>query len=210
LSGETARTRIKFCGLTSVAELEAAVAAGADAAGVILAESPRRVTLERARELSEAVPAFVSLVGVVADQPAEARALRELGAVPQLHGDEPPGERLPYIKTFHLEAGGPFDPAAFERFAARYPGATLLVDTASGAKRGGTGIAFDWNVLRAFTPRRRIIVSGGLTPQNVGACIRAIRPYGVDARSGIETGDAKDRVKMDAFVRAVREADASA
>jgi phosphoribosylanthranilate isomerase len=205
------RTIVKFCGMTSVDDVDAGVAAGADALGVILTESPRRISLDAARRLKEAIPANITLVAVVADPPPDlVQEVRELGAVPQFHGDELPSAQPPYIKTFHVDAGRPFDSTAFEELAAAHPGATLLVDSRAGATIGGTGIAFDWSPLREVARRRRIIVSGGLHAGNVAECIRTVRPYGVDVRSGIESDGMKDRAKMDAFVAAVREADASA
>ncbi len=210
------RTWIKFCGLGGADDVEPAIAAGADAVGIILAPSPRRVTLGDAAAIARAVPASVELFAVVVDpEEADVSELRALGAQPQFHGDEGPEfceatASGPYLKAFHVPAGTAPDEAAVDALAARYPRATLLVDSTAGGLRGGTGLPFRWETLRGVASRRRIVVSGGLTPENVGDLVRSVRPFGVDVRSGIETGGRKDVEKMHAFVRAVREADAQA
>jgi phosphoribosylanthranilate isomerase len=210
------RTRIKFCGCTSAQDVEAAASCGVDAIGVIFApDSPRQVPLETARAIARRAPALLSLVGVFVD-PAAAlvQAAVEAGFMPQFHGDEPAPvcEKLSggrYIKVFHVAAGGEpaVDAAAFGRMADAYSRATWMFDTSVEGKRGGTGRSFDWERARDVARGRQIIISGGLTPDNVGACIRRARPYGVDVRSGIETGGVKDLARMRAFVRAVKEAD---
>ncbi len=197
----------------------AAVELGADAVGVIFAEqSPRRVTAQTAREIAAAVPAFVSLVGVFVDPPAaRVREAAAAGFLPQFCGAESAAACAalvdgPYLKVFHLppRTDAAFDAAAFERAAHDYAGATWMFDTAVAGRQGGTGRTFDWEVTRAFARARPIVISGGLTPENVGACIRSVRPFAVDVRSGIETDGVKDLQKMRAFVRAVKEADEQA
>jgi phosphoribosylanthranilate isomerase len=205
------RTRVKFCGMTSADDVALAVAAGADAVGVILAPSPRRVALERLPALAAAIPPLVSRVGVVTGpSDDEAALLRALGFTLQFSGDESPEacERAaagePYIKVFHVDpAHGAFDPA----HGAAYERATWMFDTRVAGMRGGSGVAFDWQIVAAAARLRPTIVSGGLGAENVGDCIRAVRPYAVDVRSGIETQDAKDPEKMTAFARAVARAD---
>jgi phosphoribosylanthranilate isomerase len=201
------RTRIKFCGMTSVADIALAVAAGADAVGVILAPSARRVPLERVAEIAAAIPPFVSRIGVLANQGSEeASLLRRLGFTLQFSGDESPAECEvlsggdPFIKVFHVESDGrPFE---LERCAA-YARATWMFDTRVPGRAGGSGVAFDWPAVERASRLRPAIVSGGLTPENVAACVRALRPYAVDVRSGIESDDRKDVNKMAAFVAAV-------
>jgi phosphoribosylanthranilate isomerase len=205
------RTRVKFCGMTNPADVALAVAAGADAVGVILAPSARRVPLERLPEIAAAIPPLVSRVGVVVDpSDDEAALLRALGFTFQFSGDESPqtcelaaaGE--PYIKVFHVDAAeGTFDLAACEA----YERAIWMFDTRVPGVRGGSGVPFDWRVVAAATRLRQAIVSGGLGPENVADCIEAVRPYAVDVRSGVETKDAKDAAKMTAFIRAVALAD---
>jgi indole-3-glycerol phosphate synthase/phosphoribosylanthranilate isomerase/anthranilate synthase/indole-3-glycerol phosphate synthase/phosphoribosylanthranilate isomerase len=205
-----------MCGLTSVRDVELGVASGADALGVIVAESPRRVELDRVAELAAAIPPFVAKVGVLANQGDDVAAtLRSEGFTLQFSGEETAAacERmaggLPYLKAFHMVAGAP-DAIVDEDTLASYARALWLFDSRVGDMRGGTGVAFAWKAVEAVARRRRIVVSGGLTPENVGACVRAVRPYAVDVRSGVETSGEKDPDKMRAFVRAVREADAEA
>jgi phosphoribosylanthranilate isomerase len=210
------RTRVKFCGCTSERDAHAAVELGVDAIGVIFAEqSPRRVSVQTAEAIVRAVPAFISLVGVfVEPAPSEIGAACAAGFTPQFSGEESAWlceqSAGRYIKVFHVrpDAGGAIDPDAFARLAQPYTRATWMFDTVVDGKYGGTGRTFDWDLVRAALGDRPVIVSGGLTPENVGDCIRALRPLGVDVRSGIETGGVKDVAKMRAFVRAVKEADA--
>jgi len=190
------------------------VQAGADAVGVILSErSLRRVGLDCLHDIAAAVPAFVTVVAVFTDPTSGLvdEALK-VGAIPQFHGREPadvceafaPG---PYVKAYHVTPDA--DPDAFARFARGYEHATWLFDTAGpDGLSGGTGRTFPWELAPLLAPGRRFIVSGGLTPENVGACVRQIRPYAVDVRSGVESGGVKDPRKIHAFVAAVREADA--
>lgn len=193
------------------------VEAGADAVGVILAErSPRRVPLFRLAEIALHVPALVTLVAVFVDPPSSLvdEALK-VGAIPQFHGDEPPEAcesfaAGPYLKAYHVRAGDAASPEAFEAYARPYEHATWLFDTAAGSgSSGGTGRTFDWSIVPQLRGNRAVVISGGLTPENVGACVRAVRPYAVDVRSGVETNGVKDRAKVRAFVEAVRDADAA-
>jgi len=209
-------TRVKICGCTGVADVKLAVDAGADAVGVILAESSeRRVSLERLHEIAQVVPALISLVAVFVDPPSPLvdEALK-VGAIPQFHGYESAESceafaAGPYLKAFHV-GGSHIDTAEeFTRFARRYEHATWLFDSArDGAAGGGTGRAFDWTIARQLAGDRRFVVSGGLTPANVADCVRAVRPYAVDVRSGVETNGVKDPAKIRAFVNAVRSAEA--
>jgi phosphoribosylanthranilate isomerase len=193
------------------------VAAGADAVGLILTEaSPRRVTLADARTILRAVPAYVSVVAVfVRPQASEVAAALALGCLAQFSGDESPefcntAGGLRYIKALHFAAGQSYAPADAERMAGEYPDADLMFDSQVGSMFGGTGTTGPWELIAPIARQRRVIVSGGLTPENVGACVRRVRPFGVDVRSGVETGGVKDGTKVRAFVTAVRESDAEA
>ncbi len=209
------RTRVKICGCTSAADVALAVDAGADAVGVILAErSERRVGIERFRDIAQSVPALTTLVAVFVDPPASLvdEALHA-GAIPQFHGDEP-AEACeafaagPYLKAFPIETQRVYYPDQFAQHARRFEHATWLFDTAGDDGRsGGTGRTFAWEIARRLAGDRRFVVSGGLTPENVGACVRAVHPYAVDVRSGVETNGMKDLEKVRAFVRAVRDAE---
>jgi phosphoribosylanthranilate isomerase len=212
------RTRVKICGCRSVGDARSAIDAGADAVGVIMAESSaRRVAMEQFREIASFVPALVSLVAVFVEPPSSLvdEALKA-GAIPQFHGNED-AERCeafaagPYLKAYHVRADDPVAPDAFRTFARPFRHATWLFDTArpSGGS-GGTGRTFAWDKLAALGAQRAFVVSGGLTPENVGACVQAVRPYAVDVSSGVETNGVKDPRKILEFVRAVREADTAA
>jgi phosphoribosylanthranilate isomerase len=212
------RTRVKICGCTSVDDVALALDAGADAVGVILAEeSERRASIERFREIAESVPALVPLVAVFVDPAASMvdEALK-VGALPQFHGHEPADAceafaAGPYLKAYHVNAGRPPSRAEFEAFARPFEHATWMFDTAgAGGRSGGTGRTFAWETALDLAGGRRFVVSGGLTPENVGDCVRAVHPYAVDVRSGVETDGKKDPEKVRAFVRAVRAADAQA
>lgn len=142
--------------------------------------------------------------------------LRAREAIPnlllQFSGDETPEfcESLAsgrYLKVFHL--GGPSDDEVL-RTVGRYTGSLPMFDAAHPEKRGGTGTAFPWTRLAGNGRPPTFVVSGGLTPENVGECVRTVRPYAVDVRSGVESNGRKDEQKMRAFVRAVREADGQA
>jgi phosphoribosylanthranilate isomerase len=209
------RTRIKFCGCESVADIALAVEAGADAVGIIVADSPRRVDLELLPMLAAAVPAFVTKVGVLAGQgEVEAAALRALGFTLQFSGDESAAEceylagGAAYLKAFHVRP----DDDTVPDFEVRrdYRSAMWMFDSRVDGRHGGTGVPFLWQTVEAAAARRAIVISGGLTPSNVATCVRAVRPHAVDVRSGIETAGRKDPEKMHAFVRAVRAADESA
>jgi phosphoribosylanthranilate isomerase len=213
------RTRVKICGCTSPADVALAVDAGADAVGVILVEtSERAVGIEGFREIAAAVPPLVKLVAVFVDPPSSVvdEALKA-GAIPQFHGFEPAEacEALaagPYLKVYHVRPGHKErDPVVFAAYARPFEHATWIFDAAGASGfGGGTGRTFQWEISRKLAGERRIVVSGGLTPENVGACVRTTHPYAVDVRSGVETNGRKDPAKVRAFVRAVREADAEA
>jgi phosphoribosylanthranilate isomerase len=204
------RTRVKVCGICSAAGAVAAVRAGADAVGVVLTDSPRRVTLDEARDVLRAVPPFVARVGVFVDPTlAEVtEAVESLGLTAvQLHGEESPGfcqsMTVPVVKGFRVRDG--FRPAVVEPYRGRV--AAVLLDTYVAWAAGGTGRAFAWDdaVLPDGIPA---IVAGGLTPANVGECIRAMRPYAVDVSSGVEESiRVKDPALLEAFIAAIGVAD---
>jgi len=208
----TFRTRVKVCGITSAFDAGAAIAAGADAIGVILTDSPRQLTIEQAERVFAAVPPFIARIGVFVDadeaEVAEAVVRLRLSAV-QFHGAET-AERCaaapaPVIKA--LRVGESF---SLLESCEPYRGAVagLLLDTYVPGKAGGTGKTFAWERLGRIPDFVPVIVAGGLNPVNVGAAIRALRPFGVDVSSGVEEHPrAKDPYKLRAFVEAVRAAD---
>jgi phosphoribosylanthranilate isomerase len=222
----TTRTRVKICGITGPEHGLAAARGGADAIGLVFwAGTPRRVSFERAAAIAAAMPPFVTLVGLFVDpDPAAVRAA--LAAVPldllQFHGAEAPGFcrsfGRPYLKAIGVGPGA-FDAGLLECAKGYDDAAGLLFDAppADGLP-GGTGRTFDWSALAPqFTGRlaRPVVLSGGLHPGNVGAAIRAVRPWAVDVSSGVEVAGAdgrpvkgiKDPVRIAAFIEEVRNAD---
>lgn len=204
--------RIKVCGITNRDDALAAVAAGADALGFnFYTRSPRYVAPSLARSIIEAVPREVWCVGVFVDEEspaAVARLAEESGvAAVQLHGEESPAycaalSGRPVIKA--LRVGASFAPEE----ALAYPADAILLDSFSRRARGGTGETFDWSLAR----RTRELVSqlylaGGLTPENVGRAVRAVRPFAVDVCSGVELAPGRKGAElMGRFVAAARAA----
>ncbi|TLM69746.1 MAG: phosphoribosylanthranilate isomerase [Actinobacteria bacterium] len=205
------RTRIKVCGLTRPRDAALAVAAGADALGVVFADSPRCISIDRAREVFSAVPLFVTRVGVFVDSGPEfvARAVTELGLhAVQFSGGEDPWRCLsapvPAIKA--LRVAGIVERSAMEIY--RGKAAAILLDTHVPGKAGGTGVPFDWHAVAPLPDWAPTIVAGGLNAGNVGAAIAALNPYAVDVSSGVEFEPGiKDAVRLVEFCSAVREAD---
>jgi phosphoribosylanthranilate isomerase len=202
--------------MRSPRDIALAVAAGVDAVGIIVADSPRRVQLDSLRELAVAIPPFVTKVGVVANAADDdAARLRMHGFTLQFSGNESPeacrngAGGLPYIKVFHIRRGVAYEPDDFTELEA-YTNALWMFDAKVDERAGGGGLPFMWPAVQPIARERPIVVAGGLTPENVGDCVRLLRPYAVDVRSGIETDGEKDADKMRAFVRAVRQADAEA
>jgi len=208
------RCRIKLCGLRTEAEVDLAAALGADAVGFVLTPSPRRITPGDCRRLRDRLPAGIRVHGVFAgESAAEIRRLTaecRLDAV-QLHGleDDPDARAalsdLPAIFAYRVR--GPETLALLEAERSRL----FLLDAWKPGEAGGTGETFDWAVARAAGGIGRVILAGGLTPENVAAAIAAAQPWMVDVSSGIERErGVKDPARMRAFVEAVRAADQGA
>lgn len=188
-------TMVKVCGITNVADARVAAEAGADAVGFIFAESPRRMSAEEARGISIALPENVLKVGVFVNAPPEEvlRVATEAGLdMAQLHGDETPetvaavrAGGFPVMKAIRVR--NPDDLANVERFDADL----LLLDAYSEKARGGTGERFDWGVAKSLKGHGNIVVSGGLTPENVREAMDFFGPYGVDASSSLEDAPGK-------------------
>jgi phosphoribosylanthranilate isomerase len=202
--------RSKICGITRVQDALAAVEAGADAIGLVFyAKSPRAVSVEQAAAIVQALPPFVTCVGLFVNMPRD-DVQAVLQRVPldllQFHGDESPvdceGYGRPYIKALRVRPGE--DLAAT---MALYAGARgILLDTFVEGVPGGTGAAFDWSLVPPDVAKP-IILAGGLEASNVAAAIRQVRPYAVDVSGGVEASKGiKDADKIRAFVHAVRNA----
>jgi len=195
--------RIKVCGITRLADARFAESVGVHALGFVFAPSKRRVTPEQAAAIARALGPLVLRVGVFVDAPAEevleVAEFVGLTAV-QLHGDEPPevareiGRRLPVVKAFRLS--GPPQPALFD-----YPADAWLLD----GPRPGSGQRFAWDWLASVPSEKRVIVAGGLDPENVCELLRKYTPYALDVSSGVEAAPGvKDHRRIAAFVRAVQ------
>ena len=216
-----ARTRIKICGLTRVEDVQAAVAAGADAIGFVFYEkSPRYVTPAQAAALMAAVPPFVTCTGLFVNAtPAEVAATvaqAPIGLI-QLHGDESVAEssaiaaaaNRPYLRVFRVKPDtSSADLLEYEQLCrATSPLFTsLLLDTYVDAY-GGAGKGFDWSLIpKDLAPR--VVLSGGLSVHNATDAVRVVRPYAVDISSGVEAAKGiKDGRKIAAFIAAVRAGD---
>jgi len=206
------KTRIKICGLTREQDVDAALAAGADAIGfVFYPPSPRHVTPQRAAELARRIPPFVDVVGLFVNATPEA-VVAICTALPinvlQFHGDEDAAYcrqfARPYLRAARVRPG-----LDLVEFARSFPDARGLLLDAYVEGYGGGGHVFDWTLIPPELPSF-LVLSGGLTAANVGDAVRRVRPVAVDVSSGVEMGKGiKDHSKIAAFVAAVRKADES-
>jgi phosphoribosylanthranilate isomerase len=205
------RTRIKICGLTREADVDAAVDAGADAIGFVLYDkSPRFVTLARATELATRLPPFVMPVGLFVNA-SDTEVDAACAAIPQLllqfHGDETTAQCLrparPFLRAARIVPG--FD---LLDFATRFAQAQAILLDAHVEGYGGGGKVFDWSLVQSAVPLP-LVLSGGLDAANVIRGIRALRPWAVDVSSGVEIAKGiKDAGAIRRFCDAVHEADA--
>ena len=202
--------RVKICGITRQQDLHAACQAGADALGFVFYEkSPRHVTIATAAALVCELPPFVQSVGLFVNaDPALIEAV--LQDVPldllQFHGDETPADCLrfgrPYIKAVRVNRDTDLLKCAADFDTAR----GLLLDAWVPGVPGGTGERFDWSLIPANLPRP-VILSGGLTPDNVAEAVQRVRPWAVDVSSGVEAEKGiKDAHKIAQFIAKAKEA----
>lgn len=199
---------VKICGVTNEEDALMAVALGADAVGFIFAPSTRQVTKGTVRDIVRRLPPEILTVGVFRDQPArtviDTIQFAGLRGV-QLHGHETPAD---------AEAVRPYCQALIVAFPAGDPGLAHVDDYGADAilldsHAPGSGKVFDWSLADRAPSNRRIILAGGLNPDNVAAGIDEVRPWGVDVASGVEMRGSpgrKDPVKVRAFIHAAREA----
>ena len=197
---------VKVCGTTSEEDALLAVAVGEDAVGFVLAPSPRQVAVERVRDIVTRLPPDILTVGVFRDAAPEqvvSAVHRGRLKAAQLHGHERPEdteyvhERVPIV--FKAFVAG--DPAV--RTAADHGADAVLLDAA----RPGSGRVFDWTLTEDAPVNLRLMVAGGLNPENVGSAVARINPWGVDATSGVEAAPGrKDPRLLRAFVAAARAA----
>ena len=200
--------RIKICGITNLADAEAAIAAGADALGFILYEKSKRfIPIENAIRIVEQLPPFVQTVAVTVNATKEftnlgwRKQLKNFG-IAQLHGQETPvhvkavSKYLPVIKVFPADQAATMTPAS-------YAVSAFMLDTPS-KDHGGTGQVFNWSLAVKFKERikKPLILSGGLNPENVAKAIETVHPYAVDVSSGVEASPGKkDHAKLRDFIQ---------
>jgi phosphoribosylanthranilate isomerase len=201
-------TRVKVCGITRREDAVLAVELGATALGFVFwPRSARAVSAAAVRELTDGIPAFVSRIGVFVNESFAVvlNTAAEAGLTGiQLHGDEDASEyedsRLPIIKA--LPVGEGFSLSAVEDVPSRV---TVLLDAHDPQRRGGTGRVIEWTVAAAAAKLRPVILSGGLTPDNVRSAVATVRPYAVDVSSGVESAPGiKDDNKLRAFFAALQ------
>jgi phosphoribosylanthranilate isomerase len=201
--------RVKICGLMSEEAAQFAVMHGADAIGFVFAKSKREISTETAFHIISKLPKDVKKVGVFVN-PSKERIDEVVSAaginMVQLHGEETPEfcRMIPYpvIKALSIESVSDLEKIH------EYPCEYVLLDGPKGKKyHGGNGISFDWNILSNFDFKdKKVILAGGLTPQNVTEAIKEANPYMVDVSSGVETEGQKDLVKIKAFLSSVKNA----
>jgi phosphoribosylanthranilate isomerase len=199
---------VKICGITSMQDAEAAIEAGAGSLGFVFwPKSPRFIDPHRARAIVASLPPFVVPVGVFVNQPAAhvkgVASLVRLGAV-QLHGDEDvlyvAGMDRPVIKAVSL--GRPEDEE--DRIDSWPRRTTLLLDVHDPVSRGGTGRTIDWSAAAPVAARRRTLLAGGLTPENVAEAVALVQPFGIDVSSGVERSPGvKDHARIRALFAAL-------
>ena len=201
-------TRVKICGITSVADGLTAAEAGADLIGLMFYDrSPRHITLATAAEISQALPPFVLRAGVFVNPTEEVvmRAIAECNLnLLQFHGDEP-SDFCTQFGLMSLKAVRVRDAASIEQLGDFQTDAFLL-DAHSKSGLGGTGEKFNWDLaIVAQKFNKPIFLAGGLTPENVAEAVRRVRPFGVDVSSGVESVPGKkDADKVRAFIQAAK------
>ena len=197
---------VKICGITNEDDALLAVALGADAVGFVFAPSPRQIAPTIARDIARRLPPEILTVGVFRDEtPERVVEIVHLAGLrgAQLHGHETP-ETTRYVAArvpFVIQAFAAGDPA-LER-AAQHGASAILVDSPA----PGSGEVFDWALAEGAPFGQRVLLAGGLTPENVAVAIEVVRPWGVDVSTGVEARPGhKDPIKLKAFMSAAREA----
>jgi phosphoribosylanthranilate isomerase len=199
--------KIKICGITNMEDALLAADLGADALGFIFVKtSPRRIRPSAARKIIQELPPFVVPIGVVADTTREdiLDLIEEtrIGCV-QLHGNESPKELakfpIPVYKSFRVNKEFNLETLRW------YKGSAYLLDTYVEGTLGGTGKTFDWEIALAAKAYGRIILAGGLTPENIAEAMKKVQPYAMDVNSGVESAPGKkDKNKLERLFKAIR------
>jgi phosphoribosylanthranilate isomerase len=201
-------TQVKICGITSLADAQAAAEAGADALGfVFYKNSLRYMTVSAVAGIFKKSSLHIMRVGVFVNSPADFvfRAVAECGlSLLQFHGDEPP-EFCAQFGVMSMKAFRIRDAESLKEMP-RYSTDAWLLDACSAKNLGGTGEKFNWDLaVEARKFGRPVFLAGGLTPENVADAVRRVKPFGVDVSSGVESSPGKkDHAKVQAFIKAVR------
>jgi|SRR5687767_9441592 len=195
---------LKVCGITRIEDAEHAAAHGATALGFVFwPASPRYIAPEHAASIVARLPAAVSTVGVFVNEPVAGirQAVEQSGVTTvQLHGDEPVSYASqltqPLLRALSVDAAT----------TSEWPlETTILLDAANADRRGGTGRQVDWTKAQAIARTRRVVLAGGLTPENVEAAVTQVEPWGVDVSSGVELAPGlKDAARVTAFLQRAR------
>jgi phosphoribosylanthranilate isomerase len=205
------KIKLKICGFTNHDDLSHSVDIGIDAAGFVFAEGPRKITIQQAQEIQKGLPHYVAKIGVFVDPDIaflkEVAAANVIDAI-QLHGQETTSfcrEAMcirPVIKTFHVGK----DDVLFEMDEYEDCVDKFLLDTYVEGQPGGTGKTFDWNIaVEARKKNRKLILAGGLNPDNIFEAMKTVRPYAVDLSSGVEKSPGvKDWAKITSVAALVR------
>jgi phosphoribosylanthranilate isomerase len=194
--------KVKICGITEESAAQAAVDFGADALGFVFAESKRKIDIEKAQKIVSTLPESIMKVGVFVNESLEEieRIATLVGLTHiQVHGDETPeycrSINLPVIKAISMGIGT--DLETIKHFPCDY----ILLDGPKGTYHGGNGLSFDWDLMQNLTlTNKKIILAGGLNPENVQEAIKKANPFMVDVSSGVETDGKKDLKKIKLFI----------
>ncbi len=213
--------KIKICGITETEHALAASEAGADFIGLVFAASPRRITIEKAAQIIDRVRSLKhppKIVGVFAD--SDASDVNRIAKILHLDFVQLSGEEswecckiveYPIIKAIHVSSSDSFDSIVqkISTGLSSLPDGKFicLLDTKVGNAHGGTGKTFDWKIAKRICQQFKVIIAGGLTPDNVVTLLKETRPFGVDVSSGVETAGKKDVNKIMRFIQAVRKAE---
>jgi phosphoribosylanthranilate isomerase len=200
--------RVKICGITNLDDALLALDAGADALGfVFCSASPRHIFPEQAALIISQLPPFIQTVGLFVNESSDVvNKTADLCGIDivQLHGDEPP-DFCAEINRRIIKAVRVKDITSLESMQ-EFPVSTYLLDAWSPAAYGGTGQTFNWDIAELAARQHRIILAGGLTPENIVDAIRQVRPYGVDVSSGVESSPGKkDAAKVREFISSAKE-----
>lgn len=202
--------RIKICGITTLEDALAACEAGADALGFVLAPEAKKrsryIELEAAAAIIGKLPPFITTVAVVVNETEERlKQLLTVFDVLQLHGEESP-EICRLFGRYAFKAFRP-GPGFTADLLRTWPGDCCLLDSWVPGDRGGTGVTGDWAMAKQIAAFKKLILAGGLTPENVGDAVRAVRPYAVDASGSLEASPGKkDHERIRQFIKAARAA----